>query len=551
MTDLVEKDLWEPGIRQFETSDSVMGGPDGVDNIPPRQLANRTVYLRNRIAEILGISKAYVIAGGTANAITAAYTPVVSELADGQVFRGRALTANKGATTFTPNPAKDGIAPLPVYGLDKQPLTGGEIVDKFALEYDSTLNDGKGGYILTSNPGGIRRTVAPADADNSNAVPSTSWIRRLIAGALSVTNLSASGKVDGVNSPNLLLNGSAEFGSLGWTMATGLSPLTDATGAIGTYFGNTAALAAVTQSQNSAQIPVDPNVSLSLAYDVNTSGVNAGTVQVVVNAYKKTNELIAAVKSLTVANGTATARYSLAGTTPANTAYVKVCFVLTGVSASAGGLAFTRGKLELGSSSSLYSAEASLAYLMPLIGNFKGAISISSSSTIPANQVGYEFQNSVGGITTTLPHPSTVPGGSLLAMYNNSPSTQTLSVPGGNFNSSFGSGTTVIVLPPNSCVILVSDNTSWNGIAGAGAVGATVRPATVAGVGLWTSLRITPGTDGSISLPPGGTWAYFYFNQTTAQSGVSVAAGGTVLLTGGVAGGPGISQASGFCWRIA
>ncbi|RKF33398.1 hypothetical protein [Paraburkholderia fungorum] len=551
MTDLAEKDLWEPGIRQFETSDSVMGGPDGVDNIPPRQLANRTVYLRNRIAEILGVSKTYVLAGGTANAITASYTPAVPEVVDGQVFRGRVQTANKGATTFTPNPAKDGIAPSPVYGLDGQPLSGGEIVGKFALEYDSTLNDGKGGYVLTDNPGGIRRTVAPAASDNSNAVPNTSWIRTLISGALSVTGLSASGKVDGANCPNLLRNGSAEFGALGWTMAAGLSALTDTAGATGTYFGNPAALVAVTQSQNSEQVPVSPNVALSLAYDVNTSGVNAGTVQLVLNAYNSSNELLSAVKSLTIANGTASARYSITGTTPAKTAYVKACFVLTGVSASVGGIAFTRGKLELGSSSSLYSNEAGLAFLQFLIGNFKGAISLSTSSTIPANQVGYEFQTSVGGITSTLPHPSTVSAGSLLPMYNNSTGTQTLSVPGGNFNSAFGSGTSVIVLPPNACVILVSDNTSWNGIGGAGAVGSAVKPTNTAGVGQWTSLLISAGTNGAMSLPPGGTWAYFYFNQTTAQSGVGIAAGGTVLLTGAAAGGPGISQASGFCWRIA
>ncbi|OJA40376.1 gp53-like domain-containing protein [Burkholderia ubonensis] len=48
MTDLVESSTWTPGIRQFETSDPVEGGPDGIDNVPLRQLANRTRYLKDR-----------------------------------------------------------------------------------------------------------------------------------------------------------------------------------------------------------------------------------------------------------------------------------------------------------------------------------------------------------------------------------------------------------------------------------------------------------------------------------------------------------------------
>lgn len=48
MADLKEESKWEPGIRQFETSDPVQGGPDGVDNIALKQLGNRTRYLKDR-----------------------------------------------------------------------------------------------------------------------------------------------------------------------------------------------------------------------------------------------------------------------------------------------------------------------------------------------------------------------------------------------------------------------------------------------------------------------------------------------------------------------
>ncbi|WP_244744918.1 gp53-like domain-containing protein [Paraburkholderia terricola] len=46
MADLVEIAQWEEGVYQLETSDPVMGGPDGVDNRQAKQLANRTRYLR-------------------------------------------------------------------------------------------------------------------------------------------------------------------------------------------------------------------------------------------------------------------------------------------------------------------------------------------------------------------------------------------------------------------------------------------------------------------------------------------------------------------------
>ncbi|UOO90269.1 hypothetical protein LVJ82_04590 [Vitreoscilla massiliensis] len=46
MANLIESPVWEPGVRQIETSDPVMGGANGVTNTTPRQLANRTVYLK-------------------------------------------------------------------------------------------------------------------------------------------------------------------------------------------------------------------------------------------------------------------------------------------------------------------------------------------------------------------------------------------------------------------------------------------------------------------------------------------------------------------------
>lgn len=49
MTDLNESSTWEDGIYQIETTDPVVGGPDGISNVQAKQLGNRTLYLRNRI----------------------------------------------------------------------------------------------------------------------------------------------------------------------------------------------------------------------------------------------------------------------------------------------------------------------------------------------------------------------------------------------------------------------------------------------------------------------------------------------------------------------
>ncbi|KVO49975.1 gp53-like domain-containing protein [Burkholderia stagnalis] len=59
MTDLVESSTWTPGIRQFETSDPVEGGPDGIDNVPLRQLANRTRFLKDAHDALAGAQNPY------------------------------------------------------------------------------------------------------------------------------------------------------------------------------------------------------------------------------------------------------------------------------------------------------------------------------------------------------------------------------------------------------------------------------------------------------------------------------------------------------------
>lgn len=47
MANLKESSFWEEGIYQWETSDPVLGGENGIDNVPTRQLACRTRWLKD------------------------------------------------------------------------------------------------------------------------------------------------------------------------------------------------------------------------------------------------------------------------------------------------------------------------------------------------------------------------------------------------------------------------------------------------------------------------------------------------------------------------
>lgn len=49
---LPETEEWEPEVYQIETGDYVVGGGNGVANLQPRQLANRTAYLKKKIEEL-------------------------------------------------------------------------------------------------------------------------------------------------------------------------------------------------------------------------------------------------------------------------------------------------------------------------------------------------------------------------------------------------------------------------------------------------------------------------------------------------------------------
>jgi hypothetical protein len=113
MADLPEANQWTPGVYQIETSDPVVGGPEGVTNLPIKQLTNRTLWLKGKIESLKTLAdkviqateraagmariatKHAVKAGTETNTIVTPKT-----LADLYPFRGRNVYSQPGVYTW-------------------------------------------------------------------------------------------------------------------------------------------------------------------------------------------------------------------------------------------------------------------------------------------------------------------------------------------------------------------------------------------------------------------------------------------------------------------
>lgn len=97
MADLPEKEEWTPGIYQLETSDPVLGGPDGIDNLQGKQLANRTRYLFGQLEKIFSgaakVGKAGIADTLIDNGVVPGTYPKVMVNTKGLVYGSAALKA--------------------------------------------------------------------------------------------------------------------------------------------------------------------------------------------------------------------------------------------------------------------------------------------------------------------------------------------------------------------------------------------------------------------------------------------------------------------------
>ena len=113
MADLPEANQWTPGVYQIETSDPVVGGPDGVTNLPIKQLTNRTLWLKKKIEALRLIADKVVEATEKLPGITRIATQLAVKagtesntivtpqtLASLYPFRGRNVYSKPGVYTW-------------------------------------------------------------------------------------------------------------------------------------------------------------------------------------------------------------------------------------------------------------------------------------------------------------------------------------------------------------------------------------------------------------------------------------------------------------------
>lgn len=144
MANLSETAKWEDGIFQIETTTPALGGADGPVNTAPRQLANRTQYLKQQTDKL---NSAVTAAAGSAGSIDARFKAVEKTSAMGD-FTYNGMT---GATV----PHSIGHTNYSVH-VTPSKTTGGDLGDVYVdraknsfTVYNSGGYTGAGRYQIT------------------------------------------------------------------------------------------------------------------------------------------------------------------------------------------------------------------------------------------------------------------------------------------------------------------------------------------------------------------------------------------------------------------
>ncbi|WPS40336.1 gp53-like domain-containing protein [Klebsiella aerogenes] len=227
MANLPETPQWEDGIYQIEVSDPVLGGPDGISNRQGKQLASRTLYLKQQV-EKGGSDLAKHIAAadphtqyapkasptftGTPTAPTPANSDNSKKLATTEfVVKSVASLDEKNQTKYLPKAGGDITGQLGVAG--KLEVGKSETESVIALGSSNFLRDnGKKALVISSESGagstagiylrpigstdssielhgsssgwnftGTPTATTPSATDNSSKLATTQFVARAIA----------------------------------------------------------------------------------------------------------------------------------------------------------------------------------------------------------------------------------------------------------------------------------------------------------------------------------------------------------------------------------
>lgn len=221
MANLIEDPVWAAGIYQLEQEDLVLGGPDGIDNLQAKQLANRTAYLKGQIESAQGglstheaaadphpqyLTSAEGDAKVAAHAAAADPHPVYLTSAEGDTKVAAAVAA-----LVASSPAVlDTLAELAT-ALGNDPNFATTITNALSLKAPLASP------ALTGNP----TAPTPAQFDNDTSLATTSFVQKALGSLSGYTNYAASVAL-ALTDVGRLIVVDASAGSRTITLPTGL-----------------------------------------------------------------------------------------------------------------------------------------------------------------------------------------------------------------------------------------------------------------------------------------------------------------------------------------
>ena len=143
------------------------------------------------------------------------------------------------------------------------------------------------------------------------------------------------------------------------------------------------------------------------------------------------------------------------------------------------------------------------------LGNYQGAIGISTNTTLTAAQVGYFIEVS-GGSGVGLPATSASLKGAVIPIYNASTATVSVGAASGQTINNGGYGAATLQLPPGNAVILTTDGASWS------VIGSTQVTGYSGAFGLTASTILTPAYFGGFIEITGGAGLTITLPTTSA-----------------------------------
>ncbi len=143
------------------------------------------------------------------------------------------------------------------------------------------------------------------------------------------------------------------------------------------------------------------------------------------------------------------------------------------------------------------------------LGNYQGAIGISTNTTLTAAQVGYFIEVS-GGSGVGLPATSASLKGAVIPIYNSSTATVSVGAASGQAINNGGYGAATLQLQPGGSVILTTDGASWS------VIGSTQVTGYSGAFGLTASTILTPAYFGGFIEITGGAGLTITLPTTSA-----------------------------------